>query len=234
MVEPDRSCSVDADDPVLTGRLRAAAAVRRLGHALVGHDVDARAAEHVASLMDAAAEEIETFARRSRVAELGHHPRFREAVESGQLSSSIEDGETIELFAESFVSGAANPLGTAVTLYRDGDEVVAVGQLGAAFEGAPGRGHGGIVAAIVDETMGGLLPIIGEPAFTARLSLTYRAPAALGEELTFRARLSRRSGRKLTITAEGRCAHRVFVEAEALFISVDPKNFASDADRRLT
>ena len=33
---------------------------------------------------------------------------------------------------------------------RDGDEAVAQVCLGAAFEGAPGRAHGGVVAAVFD------------------------------------------------------------------------------------
>src|SRR3546814_9907849 len=51
-----------------------------------------------------------------------------------------------------------------------------------------GRSHGGVVASCVDETLGGLLPIIGEMAFTGELSLRYEGPCPMGVPLEFRSR----------------------------------------------
>ena len=48
------------------------------------------------------------------------------------------------------------------------EEAVARVRLGHAFEGAPGRAHGGIVASIFDDVMGIVLTIHSTPAFTAR------------------------------------------------------------------
>src|SRR5690606_1432635 len=99
--------------------------------------------------------------------------------------------------------------------------------LGPAFEGAPGRAHGGIVGAILDETMGYVLPIIGEMAYTANLSIDYVGPAPLGTEITFTARLRDRADRKPWIEAVGESADGVFVRAEALFLAVDLTKFTN-------
>ena len=56
------------------------------------------------------------------------------------------DGGPMSHFAECVVSGTANPMGIAIDVRREGDEAVADFNLGAAFEGAPKRAHGGIVA----------------------------------------------------------------------------------------
>lgn len=57
----------------------------------------------------------------------------------------------------------------------------------------PARAHGGIVAAVFDDTMGFVLSMQGTPAFTGRLTDSYLAPTPVGEELEFRARLRERS-----------------------------------------
>ena len=48
----------------------------------------------------------------------------------------------------------------------------------------------------VDETIGGLLPILGTMAFTGELTLRYRAPCPMGVPLEFRAWLVERDGRR--------------------------------------
>ena len=57
-------------------------------------------------------------------------------------------------FPDCVVSGMANPMGIGARLWREGEEAVCQVTLGPAFEGAPGRAHGGVVAALIDETMG--------------------------------------------------------------------------------
>jgi acyl-coenzyme A thioesterase PaaI-like protein len=85
-------------------------------------------------------------------------------------------------------------------------EVVAVATLGPAHEGAPGRAHGGVVAALVDEVMGLLVGgLLGVAAYQGELRIRYNAPVPIGAPLTLRSRLLGRDGRKLlaglTITA---------------------------------
>jgi len=134
-------------------------------------------------------------------------------------------------FPDCIISGAANPMGIAARLWREGDEAVGQVVLGAAFEGAPGRAHGGIVAALIDETMGLVMSMSSSPAFTGRLTVTYRAPTPVGALLETRARLHERQGRKMTITAELKCAGQLLAEAEGLFIIVDPEKFFAPQTR---
>jgi acyl-CoA thioesterase FadM len=70
-----------------------------------------------------------------------------------------------------------------------------------------------------------VLSISATPAFTGRLSVTYRAPIQVGEPLEVRARLRERTGRKMTVAAQMRSAGRLLAAAEGLFIVVHPDRF---------
>jgi acyl-coenzyme A thioesterase PaaI-like protein len=129
-------------------------------------------------------------------------------------------------FPECFVSGAANPMGVAIQVRREGEEAVADLTLGAAFEGAPQRAHGGIIAAVFDDIMGYVLSLLRTPAYTGRLTVNYRAPVQMGVELTARARLVERTGRKLRMTSELTHEGIVVGDAEGLFVAIPPERFA--------
>jgi acyl-CoA thioesterase FadM len=86
------------------------------------------------------------------------------------------------------------------------------------------------VAALFDEAMGFVLSITCTPAFTGRLTVTYRAPVPVGVPLEFRARLTGRDGRKLLMAAEAHHGEVLLAEAEALFVAVDPERFAAGRD----
>lgn len=198
-------------------RARAAAALRRFGHALHTRDADGELLERVARAADAVTAEVEQAPRRHR--DLGLMKR-RMWVEP------IADGQRIDHFDDCFVSGTWNPLGIGVHVVREGDDAVARVTLGPAFEGAPGRSHGGIVAAIFDDVLGCVLRIISTPAYTGELTVRYLAPTPIGEELTFRARLVERDGRKLDIEGEasvdGEDGQPVVVATSAArFIAID-------------
>jgi acyl-coenzyme A thioesterase PaaI-like protein len=203
-------------DPVddLSARSRAAAALRRLGHGIVGHHVDTPTLATIADHVEAWLPELEAAPARSRPVD----DMKRRLFEAPQT-----DGPDLEHFPDCVVSGPANPMGVAVALHRDGDDAVARTSLGAAFEGAPGRAHGGIVAAIFDDTMGLVLKIISTPAYTGELTVRYLAPTPVGEELEFRARLARREGRKLHMEAEAlRVADGTkLATAKAVFIAIE-------------
>jgi acyl-coenzyme A thioesterase PaaI-like protein len=201
-----------------TEHARAAAAVRRLGHALIGRDVDPELLERVADEADDLVEQIERAPRRSRLP----NP-VRSFFEPPTRDSPPEQRG---LFRESIVSGDLNALGVAADLWREGDVGVMEVTLGPAFEGAPGRSHGGIVAAMFDETMGIVLAIHQEPAFTGRLSVTYRAGTPVGVPVTCRCWLEAREGRKLVMAGELRSGELLCAEAEATFIIVDRESFA--------
>ena len=215
----------------LAARTRMAAALQRLGHALVGHRVDVEFAARVTDAVEMLAADAAKRPERDRSVEIASNPRFAALLAGGRLEPFGADGEPMELFRDSIVSGRTNPMGIGLRVRRHGDQVIATTILGPAFEGAPGRAHGGVVAAILDETMGYVLPIVGELAYTANLNIDYIAPAPVGRELSVTASLRDRAERKLWIEARGESDEGIFVRAEALFLTVDLTQFASDDQR---
>ncbi|MDY7105149.1 MAG: hypothetical protein S0880_28515 [Actinomycetota bacterium] len=221
-----------ADDPTsddhadLSARIDTASALNRLSHALVGHRATPEVLERIASAADDLAARIEQEPVRERSMEIGASPGFLQAVAEPQtLAEVVDGGAFLDMFDDSPVSGSANPLSIGLRIRREGDQAVGVVTLDRGWEGAPGRSHGGIVASCVDETFGGLLPVIGEMAFTGELSLRYEGPCPLGVPLEFRSWLEGREGRKLHLACTGSADGEVFVRATAVFITVDLERF---------
>lgn len=198
-------------------RERAAAALRRLGNAIVGHECDPALLEQVAARADAIASEVELGTPRSRQVE---------SIKRRLWETAPPDGGALQHFAECFVSGPANPMGVAIRVRREGDEAVAETRLGPAFEGAPKRAHGGITAAIFDDVMGYVLALDRTPAYTGRLQVNYRAPVPIGEPLEIRAGLRQREGRKIVVGARMRLLDgdgEIISDAEGLFVAIPPE-----------
>jgi acyl-coenzyme A thioesterase PaaI-like protein len=202
---------------VSAARVEAATLLRRLGHALVGHHVDDDQLLALSAALGPFVEQMEA-----------DPPRFRS--QSGRDGAShfeapVEDGAVLEHFPDCIVSGRANPMGVGIEVHRSGDQAVATVTLGPAFEGAPNRSHGGIVAAIFDDVMGYLLSIVKQPAFTGQLTVNYRAPTPMGQELTFRAWVTGREGRKLFIGADARHDGDLVADATGLFVMIPMERF---------
>jgi acyl-coenzyme A thioesterase PaaI-like protein len=197
-------------------RARAAAALRRLGHALSAHEAEVDLLERVASAADRVAADLESAP-----------PRERDLLELKRrmFEVDVDEGERIVHFDECFVSGPWNPLGIAIDVHREGDEAVARVELGPAFEGAPGRSHGGIVAAVFDDVLGYLLTFTRTPGFTGELTVRYLAATPIEQPLEFRSRVVRREGRKLYCEAEARVAEGeerpVVAASHAVFIAIE-------------
>lgn len=174
-------------------RATAAAALRRLGHAMMGHEADPDLLLRVAAAADRVSTDLEA-----------QPPRRRDLLELKRrmFDQDVADGDVVVHFDECFVSGPWNPMGIAVEVRREGDEAVASVELGPAFEGAPGRSHGGIVAAIFDDVLGYLLTFVHTPAFTGELTVRYLAPTPIGQPLEFRGRVLGVDGRKIRASAE--------------------------------
>jgi acyl-coenzyme A thioesterase PaaI-like protein len=206
-------------------RAETAARLRELGHEFVGRDLSVADLEEVARRAQALLDLVR-----------GAPPKVR-TIPNGTLehfTMAVPDAHTVEkhqLFTDSFVSGGANPMGLGAVLWREGETAVMEVTLGKAFEGAPGRAHGGVVAALIDETMGLVMALQGALAFTAQLDITYLAPTPVHEAITARAWLESRQGRKLTIKAAVRSADLVVAEATGLFVSVDPAKFLAHLAR---
>lgn len=190
----------------------------------MGHDFITRALsdeqlEHVLTTLEHLGDFIVDAPTRERLRPHADIMNFKLALPS---NDGVGDDRVM---SDSFVSGTSNPHGLGASLRRDGDIAVMDVTLGRAFEGAPGRAHGGVVAALIDETMGMALAIHGVIAFTAQLDITYVAPTPLGAMLRSRAWLARHTNRKLFLEATVTAQDVVVATASALFIAIDPTKF---------
>lgn len=98
----------------------------------------------------------------------------------------------------------------------------------AAHQGAPGLAHGGVLAAALDETLGGLSWLQRVIAVTGRLETDYVRPVPVGAVLHLEARVTAVYGRKIYCVATGRIGGPdgpVALRAEALFIEVRVDHF---------
>jgi acyl-coenzyme A thioesterase PaaI-like protein len=200
-------------------RIEAASLMRQLGHEFVGRTLSDHELEVLSNGVRGLLDDVGTAP--PRVRELS-----RDRLEEFTLTIPTFDeiGER-QLFSDSVVSGGANPMGLAAQLWRDGDVACMRVTLGKAFEGAPGRAHGGVVAALLDEVMGLMNVIHGAMAFTARLDINYVAPTPVGEPLLARAWLARHDSRKRFVEATLHADDVLIASAEALFITVDRAAF---------
>jgi acyl-coenzyme A thioesterase PaaI-like protein len=112
-----------------------------------------------------------------------------------------------------------------LTLSIDGERVLGESTLDERHQGAPGFAHGGAVATALDDTLGTLLVVLGQPGVTARLEIDYRRPAFLGRRFQLEAWVDRVEGRKMHMEARMRDGEDVVAEAHALFIQVERDHF---------
>jgi acyl-coenzyme A thioesterase PaaI-like protein len=118
------------------------------------------------------------------------------------------------------LSGRSNPLAPPIIAeFVDGPSgqyVTGSVTFGAAYEGPPGHVHGGLVAAMFDEVLGFAQQSSG---FTGRLTVHYRRPTPLHQQLQVRAWQEREDGRKRIIRGTCHLGETLLSEAEGLFIA---------------
>jgi acyl-coenzyme A thioesterase PaaI-like protein len=208
-------------------RLAAAAALRDLSHAFVAHDLDPEGLEEIRRTATEQATALRAGARRDRLARMRAARQAAGANEASFAAALPGSG-----FEDRAVAGRANPGSVDLEVEFEDDDVVARVVLRRAFEGAPGRAHGGIVAAVFDDVTGFIIGRIGQPAFTGELTVRFVAPVPIEEPLVVRARLDGRERRKLFISAEASAAGAVVARCRAIYITVDPSIFSGAPDPR--
>lgn len=125
-----------------------------------------------------------------------------------------------------FGCGIQNPHGLKLRFRRrEGGDIWADFTPQRTHEGYLGMTHGGILATIVDEAMSWAVTDSGDIGVTARMSLTFRRPARVGEPLRAIGAVSQHRGR--AIDAEARIVTvdggETVAEASARFIRVSPE-----------
>ncbi len=123
-----------------------------------------------------------------------------------------------------FVCGRQNPVGLKINFYNTGPgEVAAEHSVPDIYQGYPGVVHGGIVAAMLDETAGRSVMSEGEFEFfmTLKLEIKYRQPIPTGTLLKIVGRLLTKRGRRAQCHGEIRLPDgTIAAEAEVLLIQM--------------
>ncbi|MEE8601260.1 PaaI family thioesterase [Euzebya tangerina] len=178
---------------------------------MVAFDADEELLERIARQADATSELVEASPRRHRDVSV---------LKKELWLDPPDDGQPMRHFEECVVSGRINPMGIMMRVHRDGGVAVGRINLGAAFEGAPERAHGGIIAAILDDIMGYVLLLERTAAFTGTLTVRYAAATPVQTELEARAWLDRRDGRKLHLLSRLESGDgQLLAEGTGLFIA---------------
>lgn len=142
-----------------------------------------------------------------------------------EFDSSLPAINETEVEHYCFGCGSQNPHGLLLRFRRGaGGGVWADFTPARTHEGYLGMTHGGILATIADEAMSWAVTDGGDIGVTARMSLTFRRPARVGEPLRVIGTVTQRRGR--AIDAEARIAtldaDETVAEASARFIRVSP------------
>lgn len=130
-----------------------------------------------------------------------------------------------------FVCGVENPFGLKIRFFNESfQQVVARITLSDEYQSYPGIVHGGILATILDETMGRAILAEGDQPrtitdarfmFTAKMETRYRQPVPLNQEFTVRARVDNDRGKLAQVSGEVVLADgSVAVEASATLVNI--------------
>ncbi len=170
-----------------------------------------------ADTLDAAADMVEALAAQLHGAPLGDRPSGRRG------RAEVSHGDYLP---RSPVVGGTNPMAPPIEYAVRGGRLYGTGSFGAPYEGPPGYVHGGVIALAFDELLGVANIVSGHPGMTGTLTIRYRRPTPLGQELDFEAWTERVEGRRVTtrgtITSHG----TLTAEAEGLFVVVNPERAA--------
>lgn len=130
-------------------------------------------------------------------------------------------------YQQCFACGQRNPFGLQLVFRLENDTIVAEFQPREEHQGFPGVIHGGIVAAVLDETLGrtSILSENPEWTMTGRLEVRYRRYVPYGPLLRVRASLGKQRRRMVQATGALTLAEdeqTVLADAQGTFLSLTP------------
>lgn len=85
-------------------------------------------------------------------------------------------------------------------------------------QGPPGHVHGGAMAAVLDEAMGGACWMNGHRTVAAKISVSFLEMVKLQTETTVESRIERVEGRKVYVRAALMDGERRVAESDGLFV----------------
>ena len=102
-----------------------------------------------------------------------------------------------------FACGKANPIGLKLEFERTNEECSTTFIPQREHQSYDGRMHGGLISTLLDEVMGNYLYIAtGKPAYTAKIEVRFSQPVFIGEKSKAVARVKRKKGRLVEMTAQ--------------------------------
>src|ERR671931_1865577 len=118
---------------------------------------------------------------------------------AGRVEQRYSPGPA-DAFHRCFGCGPAHPSGLRVRVFEADDGVVSPVVVPRVYEGPPGAAHGGIVAAYLDEILGGaVVRATGKIVVTGELTVRYVRPAPTETPLLGRGRLVADHGRYMDV-----------------------------------
>lgn len=126
--------------------------------------------------------------------------------------------DPMELFPYSPLIGRGNPVSPPIHFTEEAGVVYGVGRFGAQYCGPPNHVHGGIVAAVMDELLGAVNVVNDLGAMTGTLTVRYRRPTPLFEEIRMEGNTGKAQGRKVFATGKMWHGDDLLAEAEGIFV----------------
>ena len=128
-----------------------------------------------------------------------------------------------------FGCGGANQDGMKLAFEQDDQRKRIVGRfrIGARYQGGPGFLHGGIIATLLDEAMGKVNRFSKARAVTAELTVEYKKPVRVDEEILVEGWQADQNGRNLYHEAEIRNVRGdVLARGKGRFVAIDVEKFS--------
>lgn len=200
--------------PSFAERRRVAAAIKELSESLIRIEANS---EQLADW----GERIEAIAADTKA-----QPRLdTKLANKAMLSGKATANDVFQVMDYNPVGGAANPISPELEwITFDAKGVEAQTHLGMAYQGPPGRVHGGVLSWILDSVLASAIHAAFRIAMTGELKVRYLASTPLYELLTIRGRISQQEGRKLFLEGGVWVGDKQTVEASGVWLI--PKSIA--------
>lgn len=158
--------------------------------------------------------------------------RDREAIGSSRVVVDAAGRRYAFADHNCFACGGENPIGMRLHIELGEASARATWVAGDDFVGWSDKVHGGIVATLLDEVMAWAPSSFDSWAVTAELSVRYRSPAAPGERLEAKARVTDRRRRIYEVRGEVRGADgRLVAEGTGRYLGASPSAKAELKER---
>lgn len=135
------------------------------------------------------------------------------------LAGAGSADDVTDLVDFEILSGKASPMSPPLELWLDGDRVRGRATFGLAFQGPPGRVHGGVLSLALDMLMAKTQDFVRQIGMTGTLNIRYLAGTPINTPVDFEARLVTLERRKLRCEGSVWVNGQQTVAAEGIWIS---------------